>query len=327
MGPSLRWDDGTKLFGCQAHAATKHRSMNSLSLRRLVPEQFVFSSWHAADGWMLRRFDWPHSHPKGSLLFLGGRGDFAEKYLEAFHHWHRGGWALTGFDWRGQGGSGRFLPDPLICHIPDFDALLDDLDAFMRDWQQQAPRPHVIVAHSMGAHLALRLLAARQIALHRLVLLSPMLSISVRRLPSPAIGWAARAAVKAGFGERRIWNGDPAAQRGHMTSCRERHQDKLWWKAERPEIASGPASWRWLDAACTSIAKLPVARLASIRVPALLLAARRDPVIATRAIARAAAALPNGRFLLLDRGGHELLRERDALRLPVLDAIDGFMRS
>ena len=98
-------------------------------------------------------------------------------------------------------------------------------------------------------------------------------------------------------------------------------------KAERPEIASGPASWRWLDAACTSIAKLPVARLASIRVPALLLAARRDPVIATRAIARAAAALPNGRFLLLDRGGHELLRERDALRLPVLDAIDGFMRS
>src|SRR5689334_15209849 len=32
MGPSLRWDDGTKLFGCQAHTATKHRSMNSLSL-------------------------------------------------------------------------------------------------------------------------------------------------------------------------------------------------------------------------------------------------------------------------------------------------------
>lgn len=301
--------------------------MNSLSVRRSIPEEFVFSRWFAADGWMLRRFDWPHRQAKGSLLFLGGRGDFAEKYLEAFHHWHHAGWELTGFDWRGQGGSGRFLPDPLICHIPDFDLLLDDLHAIVCDWRQNHPPPHMIVAHSMGAHLALRLLTERQIALHRLVLLSPMLGISVRRLPPPAIAWAARAAVRAGFGERRIWNGDPAAQRGHMTSCQERHQDKLWWKAERPEIASGPASWRWLDAACASIGKLPVARLASIRIPALLLAAHRDPVIQMRAIRRAAELLPNGRYQLLDGGGHELLRERDALRLPVLDAIDAFLSS
>ena len=75
---------------------------------RTLPAGAVLSRWAAPDGWLLRRFDWPGADGRrGRLLFLGGRGDFIEKYLDAYRHFSRRGWSVAAFDWRGQGGSGR----------------------------------------------------------------------------------------------------------------------------------------------------------------------------------------------------------------------------
>lgn len=290
--------------------------------RRAIPAGMVFGQWRAGDGWALRRFDWPaRAELRGSLLFLGGRGDFVEKYLEALAHWHNHGWALTGFDWRGQGGSGRYLADPLICHIPDFEPLLADLEAFVAQWQAGAPSPHVVVAHSMGAQLALRLLA-QGARVDAAVLCAPMLGL--RPLPTPAARAVAAAAILCGQSERRIWRRDLGNYGGRMTSSQERQGDKLWWKAERPEIASGAPSWGWLRAACTSIAKLPPSALAAVATPLLILASKRDPVIDIAAVGRVAAQLPHAALRLYAGKGHELLREADGVRLQVLGAIDAF---
>lgn len=288
----------------------------------------VFAQWRAQDGWALRRFSWPLSLDRtvrGSILFLGGRGDFVEKYLEALAHWNAGGWHVAGFDWRGQGGSGRFLDDPLICHIPDFDVLLADLRNLVAEWRAATPGPHVIVAHSMGAHLALRLMAEGSVTVDRLVLCAPMIAIAAGPLPGAIVGVAARTAVMAGLGERPIWRGDIGNVGGRMTSCPDRQDDKLWWKASTPQIASGPPSWGWLAAASRSMRKLTTNRLSAIRCPALLLASRRDPIIDVGAVRRAAAALPAARLRLFDGTGHELLREADSVRLDVLAEIDRFL--
>ena len=50
-----------------------------------------FTTGRAPDGGRCRRMDWPQpagAKARGSLLFAGGRGDFIEKYLEAYAHWH-----------------------------------------------------------------------------------------------------------------------------------------------------------------------------------------------------------------------------------------------
>jgi lysophospholipase len=295
--------------------------------RRAIPDGLGFADWQAPDGWSLRRFDWaaPSSAPAGSLLFLGGRGDFVEKYLEALAHWHKQGWALAGFDWRGQGGSGRNLADRTICHIPDFDPLLDDLRAFAADWRASSPGPHVIVAHSMGAQIALRLLTEAPARADGAVLLAPMVGIGIRGLPTGALAVLARLGTGLGRGEKPIWAHDPGNRTGWMTACPERQADKLWWKAERPEIASGAPSWGWLAAACASIARLTPGELEKVKLPVLLLASRRDPVIDLGALRRAAPRLPDARLTLFDGKGHELLREADAVRLPVLARIDAFL--
>src|SRR3546814_20614479 len=84
--------------------------------RRSYPQDSQISNWAATDGWRIRRFDWPASGStaRGAMLFLTGRGDIFEKYLEAIDHFHEAGWHVTSFDWRGQCGTGRMLNTPLF---------------------------------------------------------------------------------------------------------------------------------------------------------------------------------------------------------------------
>jgi lysophospholipase len=302
--------------------------MTAAHPRRTHPHGLSFDQWRAADGWMLRRFTLANpERSRGSLLFLGGRGDFVEKYLEALAHWHGQGWSIAGFDWRGQGGSGRLLADPLVCHQSDFDVLLADLDRFTRQWMSETAAPHVIIAHSMGAHLVLRMLARDASGVAAAILESPMIAIRALGLPGWLLGLAARGACLLGRSERCVWRSDIGDVGGRMTSCPERREDKMWWKLQRPEIASGPPSWGWLRAAHVSVRRLPHSELERIATPILLLASEKDPVIDVGAVRRAAAMLPQAELDVVPGTGHELLREADARRLPVLARIDTFLES
>src|ERR1700754_2697111 len=109
--------------------------VNDAATRRVVPESAVFSTWSAPDGWAIRRLDWLQSKGKksrGSLVFMGGRGDFIEKYLEAYADWHGRGWTVTAFDWRSQG---RSQGDMVRGNLTSFDPLIDDCAALLADWR------------------------------------------------------------------------------------------------------------------------------------------------------------------------------------------------
>lgn len=294
--------------------------------RRSIPEGMTFAEWRAEDGWPLRSFSWPQADtPRGNILFLNGRGDFVEKYLEVLIHWHGQGWGLAGFDWRGQGGSGRLLADPLTCHQDSFDPLVGDLTAYVEAWVKATPGPHVIVAHSMGGHLTLRMLADNARGVDAAILSCPMIDMRVAGVGGNALGLIGRAASLIGLRQRKVWHRDIGDVGGRMTSCPERRADKIWWKKSHPVIASGPPSWGWVLAARRSIRKLSSRKLSAIATPLLLLGTEGDPVVDVRAIRRAATILPHAEITIFDGGGHELLREADARRLPVLVRIDSFL--
>ena len=301
--------------------------------RRILPDGMALSTWRGTDGWQHRRFDWPAGdRPRGSLLFQIGRAAFAEMYVEPLARWHARGWHVAGFEWRGQGGSGRLLGDARTGHLASLDPLLDDLAAVVAAGRTAAPGPHIIVGHSMGAHLALRLLAERKsLAPAAAVLVAPMLSINSGRLPDPVARTIARLACAAGRAERRMWEQGtgPAwlqAEQRRLTDCPDRYADHRWWKESRPDLVLGPPSWGWLAAAYASTARLDRRGvLEGVATPLLLLGTERDRLVSADAIRAAAARLPDATLHMSAAGGHELLREIDAVREPVMAAIDRFL--
>lgn len=301
--------------------------------RRSLPPGMTIRMEQAADGWPIRRFDWPAPggrEPRGNLMVQTGRGDFIEKYLEPLAHWHDRGWRLEGFDWRGQGGSGRFVADGSVGHAVSFDPWLDDLAAAVARWRDDGPGPHILIGHSMGGHLVLRLLAERSPDIDAAVLVSPMLGFQMGLLSPFAARIVAGAACGLGLAERAAWGGGKAAVPAHrernLTHSRERYADELWWRDTHPELVVGAPSWGWLRAGLDSMRRLTrPGVLEAVRTPVLIVATPRDALVSAPAIERAAARLPFGQLRMFGTGAHELLREADDIRLPVLAAIDDFI--
>lgn len=307
--------------------------------RRAIPDHAIESEWTARDGHAIRRIDWAtpaepagSEAPRGSILFLPGRGDFYEKYLESLDYWNVEGWRVTALDWRGQAGSGRLSAHPDIGHVEDFTLWLDDLAAFWSDWVASTPAPHVIIGHSMGGHLVLRAVAEKRINPVAVVLSAPMLGFLTPG-PNRLVLKVAQAMCRFGDPARPAWKisekpGTTAAARNTLlTHDKSRYEDEARWKVQRPYLGMGPGSWRWVERGYASMVALDApGLLESVDVPVLLLAARHDGLVSWKAIERAARRLPRAQLVSWGREArHELLREADPVRDKVIHTIDDFL--
>lgn len=287
------------------------------------------SSWRAADGWALRRFDWPGG-ARGSILFQVGRGDLFEKYLELFAHWHALGWNVTSLDWRGQGGSGRLGADPHVGHCADLGVLVRDLEQFYAEWQAETPGPSVLIGHSMGGHLVLQALLGGRVSPDAAVLSAPMLGL--RSPVSARVGeWAARLMTRIGDPARAAWKGGEKPRvvnrQALLTHDDARYADELWWHQAHPELRLGPPSWAWLHASFVSTRQQRAdARLSAMRVPTLMLVPLRDQLVDAAAAQRVASALPDAVVKAWGpESAHEVLREADPVRDAAIAAVDAFL--
>lgn len=302
--------------------------------RRTIPPTACETRWALPDGHSLRRIDWSGGPaPRGSLLFMAGRGDFYEKYLETLSYWAGQGWRVTAADWRGQGMSGRLGADAVTGHVADFSVWVNDLAALWAAWSAENPGPHVLIAHSMGGQIGLRAVAEGRIDPDAVVLSAPLLDVAGPRLPRCLLHGAARLMAALGDARRPAWKWSekpgqvPADRVSLLTGDPERYADELWWREHRPELVMGPASWGWVERAFASMRGL--ARpgvLERIATPVLIVGTESDRLVGFGGILRAAARLPQGELLRLGpEAHHEVLREDDAVRDRVLAAIDEFL--
>ena len=183
----------------------------------------------------------------------------------------------------------------------------------------------------MGGHVLLRTLADRNSPIDAAVLVAPMLMINSGPMPPFAAQWLASTASLFG------WSGQPAWQQPEipqpagsmrqsiLTGCADRYSDELWWWERHPSFNLGVPSWGWLKAAFQSTAELSPAKLAKVEVPLLLMGAEHDRLVSAAAIRRAATELPRADLVMYDDSAHEILRERDEVRLRALAAIDAFL--
>ena len=172
---------------------------------RLAAPEPVFGRLGLADGGWIRHAAWPFPDAdaaRGTVVLLGGRSEFIEKYDGIAHALRGRGWRVLAADWRSQGGSSRFLADPQKGHVPDFGVLEADLGLYLDTVAAplRGPGPLVLLGHSMGAHLVLRLLAARPGAADAAILSAPMADICLGGFPPGLARRLARSMAALGLG-------------------------------------------------------------------------------------------------------------------------------
>ena len=287
------------------------------------------------DGLSIRYGIWsPASGPcRGSVLLLNGRKEFLEKYAETIAELNARGFAVYSIDWRGQGLSARLLADGLKGHVRNYGDYLQDLDQFVTQFVLPAGnRPLIVLAHSMGAHIALRFLQQHPDTIDRAVLTSPMIDIRTAPYPRPLIGLLARSAIIAGLSQAYLpgATGRSALQRtfegNPLTSDPRRFAVERDLVTRHPDLALGGPTFGWLAATLESIALTQrPGFLETITLPLLMVSAGRDQVVCKESQRRACLRMPRCRLLLLEDAMHEVLMECDGIRQAFWEAFDRFI--
>lgn len=269
----------------------------------------------------------------GSAVVLCGRSEFIEKYRETISDLTGRGFYVWMADWRGQGGSDRLLDNPHKGHVGSFDDYVSDLAHFMAHIVfPGAPRPLVIVAHSMGALIALRYLHVHHQAIDRAVLISPMVDIHLYPVPRGIMRAAARLAAWMGCRASYAAGGgdyDPGArtfENNRLTGDPDRYFDTVVKLTENPDLAVGGLTYGWLGAAFRSIDILAApGYVERITTPVLIASSADERVVSRTAQKKLCSRLQDCRFVDIMHAKHELLRERDPVRAQFWKAFDGFV--
>ena len=299
-----------------------------------TPEGGVFERFAVPGGLTLRWAYWREERgARGTVVIVPGRTEFIEKYFETISDLRARKFSVAVIDLRGQGLSDRLLSEPLKGHVIDFQDYVDDVEEWISQHVVKAlPGPYLLLAHSMGAHTALRYLKRHGHVFRGAVLTSAMTAIQ----PSPLSTTFARGLVKLG---RRLFGDTVALLSGaranpfaarfeenvltHDKNRFDRMQDLIH---KDPRLALGAPTFGWLTAAIRSmdIANDPLF-LSEIEVPILVVIAGGDRIVDVASQRLMSQRLPNCQHLLVDGSHHEVLMETDDRRAQFWAAFDGFV--
>ncbi len=285
------------------------------------------------------------------VTIIGGLGDFGEQYFEIANELDARNIKSIIIDMPGQGGSGRYLPnEPMKRHSAGFDKLLADMHSVIDevvlssavDMNDNHKRlPIVLLAHSMGGHIALRYLAeynksSRGVPIFSCAVLSaPMIGIrAVDSFPKP-IGMAL-VRLLALRPTHYVPNGcdwfdgyrERVGFKGIFTSDPERYQlQRLYFThPDYKHLATGSPTCKWLLDASLSCKKIQEkGYLEHIEIPILMGVAGHDMLVSNMARKETQNRLKHCEYLEIAGSRHEILMESDTFRKPFVERFFTFI--
>ena len=282
-----------------------------------------------ADKLRLRAMRAVPEEARGTIVMVGGRGDYIERYFETARDMLDRGFAVAMADLRGQGGSERHGADPYRDTTESFAGFDEDLRTLMDGLViPGCPPPYYALGHSTGGHVLLRVLR-RSDWFRKAVLVSPLVEILYGPWPRPLVWLLVNGVHIAGLGqrflpgirkrpmEREDFPGNP------LTSDLQRWNRDSATLEVVPELGLGGATFAWLNAARRSLRE--TARMDRPRAPVLIVAAGADRVVGNEGIRRLAQRVPGIALTFIPGARHDILCERDEIRRQFLAAFDSFV--
>ena len=289
--------------------------------------------FRGAGGLRLRAAFWTPSalvtrKPRGTVIVSPGRTEPIEKYFEVIGNFLARGWCVLAHDWRGQGLSARLLPDRLKGHARAVEEFLDDYARLLDAYETRAPKPWIMVGHSMGAVLNLMSLEAGEERVAGALLTSPMLRIKTGKRSTWSVKLAVRWNLRHGkAGDYVLDNPDDpfdhTFEKDALTTDESRYEQ---WRQQLyacPHLAVGGPTWGWLAFALDAGERvLKPKALKAVRIPVAVVQSGEDDRVWKQTNKWAARRLGRGRYVEVPGAKHEIIMETDELRAIFLDEFD-----
>ncbi|MCA1406016.1 alpha/beta hydrolase [Ensifer sp. IC3342] len=266
---------------------------------------------------------------RGTIVLLPGRNEAIEKYFETIADLTAAGFWVATFDWRGQGGSERLLRQPGRGHVAHFSDYERDLMIFLEQIVLPDTRlPFSIVAHSMGALVALSLAPMLASRIDRMVLLAPFVGLSGQAVGQRNIFAIATIMDWLGLGRLPLHRdkGNLPFANNVLTADARRFARNQALTDACPRLRVGPPTARWLRETFQAMRRvLRREHLTRVTVPTIILAPTADRLVPHLAVEFLSRNFRAGHMIPIDGARHELFQEADRYRAQVMAAIFAFL--
>ncbi len=314
------------------HSDKRNRILSTAATQ--MPDNGVVNILETAEGIKIRTIQWhPVAVPKGTVLLLQGYSEFIEKYDEVIQHLLDRQLAVLSFDWRGQGLSSRLIKDPQKGHITSFADFIKDADLVYQQQFLAMPTPHFLMGHSMGGHLAFRILQEYPDRFQKAILCAPFLGWSPNfgagQLPSSLTVIIASFMKLIGYGQSYTYGATPPypdKTLSGQTSDRIRFQKRVEFYKIEPYILMGGPTWDWILESTKSLQIiLQKERIDTIQTPILLASGAKDGMVSPQAHHEVAAKCDQITLHDFPEAMHEILMETDNIQEEFWHVFDEFV--
>jgi alpha-beta hydrolase superfamily lysophospholipase len=266
---------------------------------------------------------WPALGKGKPIVIVPGRGEVGYEWSETAFDLRTMGFQGEIFVWDppGQGLSDRLLPDkPLAGHIEKFSDFKDSLVAFLISVNEEANQTPLVIAHSMGATIALNALEEDTTLASQLVLISPMLDIRITN--SPIVKILAGGVVDLLY-RLNLFQHTVIGQSGPhnpLTSDRDRFDFRQKLKDQFDAHTPGK-TLSWIASALRGI-DTALANADKIKIPILTFVAGGDSIIAPDGADELEQNCKgNCRLYVVEKSNHAMHEELDFMRGEYLRAL------
>jgi lysophospholipase len=298
------------------------------------PKDFEWGAFSNAAGANIRygRLKPAEGDAKGTLVITTGFRECIEKYFEVVREMSGKGYDVWVMDWRGQGGSERYIKDSQKSHHGGYEEQIETLRRFASEVVEKSSGPLMLLAHSMGAHIGLRCLKEHPGVFDSAMISSPMFDVQTGPLPRPLARQMVKFAKAGNYLDKYIpaggdWAEDKTPFAGnHLTSDPARFESVQEIYSKNPALRMGDPTYGWVLHTFASIDILNQEDyLKSIGAPVLMQVSDDDRIVMTGAQLRAASLMPNCEKIEIPGAKHEIWMERDELRDVWKMKVEAFM--
>ncbi len=283
----------------------------------------------------IRTVRWiPQENCRGTIVLCQGYTEFLEKYDEVVQELLDRNFAVLTFDWRGQGLSSRLITDPQKGHITSFaDFMIDAELIYQKIVLPKMPAPYHIMGHSMGGHLAFRVLQEFPKHYTKAILCAPFFGWSPNfgagKLNSLVVIILTNLMKAFGYSQSYAYGATPPSLDKTLpgqTSDRVRFQRRVTFYEVEPHLLMGGPTWNWILESTKSLQLiLQPKRIANIQTPILLASGAKDEIVDPQSHHKINAISDKITLVDFPTSMHEILMEQDDIRAAFWQEFDQFM--